>query len=106
MEAAYSRLAFELQGKGYAVVPEVNSDIPKNAAVRDYVRSALDKAEVSVHLVGEKRGFVPDDDALDPIVKLQLGFARERAARSASPLDSLFRGGGRPSPEALAISHG
>ena len=91
MEAAYSRLAFELQGKGYTVVPEVNSDIPKNAAVRDYVRSALDKAEVSVHLIGEKRGFVPDDDALDPIVKLQLGFARERPARSASPSDSRFR---------------
>ncbi len=91
MEAAYSRLAFELQGKGYTVVPEVNSDIPKNAAVRDYVKTALEKAEVSVHLVGEKRGFVPDDDELDPIVKLQLGCARERASRSAEPSESVFR---------------
>ena len=91
MEAAYSRLAFELQGKGYTVVPEVNSDIPKNATVRDYVKTALEKAEVSVHLVGEKRGFVPDDDELDPIVKLQLRFARERAAQSAEPSESTFR---------------
>jgi hypothetical protein len=91
MEAAYSRLAFELQGKGYTVVPEVNSDIPRNAAVRDYVKTALEKAEVSVHLVGEKRGFVPDDDELDPIVKLQLKFARERAAQSADPSGSTLR---------------
>lgn len=56
MEGAYSRLAFELQGKGYNVVPEVNSDVPKSAAVRDYVNTALEKAEVSIHLVGEKRG--------------------------------------------------
>jgi hypothetical protein len=91
MEGAYSRLAFELQGKGYSVVPEVNSDIPKNAAVRDYVKNALDKAEVSIHLVGEKRGFVPDEDGLDPIVKLQLAFARDRAARSPDPSGSVFR---------------
>ena len=91
MEGAYSRLAFELQGKGYTVVPEINSDIPRNAAVRDYVRSALDKAELSVHLVGEKRGFIPDDDELDPIVKLQLAFARERAARSTDPSAPAFR---------------
>jgi TIR domain len=90
MEGAYSRLAFELQGKGYTVLPEVNSDIPKNAAVRDYVKTALEKAEVSVHLVGEKRGFIPEDE-LDPIVKLQLAFARERASRSANLSESVFR---------------
>jgi hypothetical protein len=91
MEAAYSRLAFELQGKGYTVVPEVSSDIPKNSTIRDYFKSALAKAEVSVHLVGDKRGFAPDDDQLDPIVKLQLGFARERAAEGASQTEAAFR---------------
>jgi hypothetical protein len=91
MEAAYSRLAFELQGKGYTVVPEVSSDIPKNSTIRDYFKSALAKAEVSVHLVGDKRGFAPDDDQLDPIVKLQLGFARERAAEGASQTEGAFR---------------
>lgn len=91
MEAAYSRLAFELQGKGYTVVPDVSSDIPKNSAIRDYFKSALAKAEVSVHLVGDKRGFAPDDDELDPIVKLQLGFARERATEAASQTGTAFR---------------
>ena len=91
METAYSRLAFELQGKGYTVVPEVSSDIPKNSTIRDYFKSALAKAEVSVHLVGDKRGFAPDDDELDPIVKLQLGFARERAAEAASQTEAAFR---------------
>jgi len=91
MEAAYSRLAFELQGRGYTVVPEVSSDIPKNSTICDYFKSALAKAEVSVHLVGEKRGFAPDDDQLDPIVKLQLGFARERATEAASQTGPAFR---------------
>ena len=91
MEAAYSRLAFELQGKGYAVVPEVSSEVPKNSTIRDYFKSALAKSEVSVHLVGDKRGFAPDDDQLDPIVRLQLAFARERAAETASQTEAAFR---------------
>lgn len=91
MEAAYSRLAFELQGKGYSVVPEVNSDVPKNSTVLTYINDALAKAEMSVHLVGEKRGFVPDDEALDPIVKLQLVRARQRAAQNAEQTGRVFR---------------
>jgi hypothetical protein len=91
MEAAYSRLAFELQGKGFSVVPEVNSDIPKDSTVLTYINDALAKAEASIHLVGEKRGFVPDDDALDPIVKLQLMLARERAAPKADHTGRVFR---------------
>jgi TIR domain len=91
MEAAYSRLAFELQGKGYTVVPEVNSDIPKDSTVLAYVNDALAKAEASVHLVGEKRGFVPDDDALDPVVKLQLVRAREKAAQNPDQTGPVFR---------------
>jgi hypothetical protein len=83
MEAAYARLAFELQGKGYSVVPDVDSDVPKDSSVLAYVNDALAKAEASVHLIGEKKGFAPDDDALDPVVKLQLGRARERAAQIA-----------------------
>ena len=91
MESAYNRLAFELQGKGYTVVPEVNSDMPRDSAVLAYVNDALAKAEASIHLVGEKRGFVPDDDGLDPIVKLQLAFARERGAQGADPSAPAFR---------------
>jgi hypothetical protein len=92
MEAAYTRLAFELQGKGYTVVPDVASDIPKDSTALAYVNDAVAKAEASVHLVGEKRGFAPDaDEPLDPIVKLQLARARERAAAGASPTEPVFR---------------
>ena len=88
MEAAYSRLAIELHGRGYNVVPDGNSDITINAAICDYVRTALDKAEVSVHLIGEKRG-APDDDELDPLGKRQMdsrgsGRPEARAHRSWS----------------------
>ncbi|MBV8134291.1 MAG: toll/interleukin-1 receptor domain-containing protein [Deltaproteobacteria bacterium] len=79
MEQAYSRLALELQGRGYSVVPDVSSGIPSTGA-REYIDAALNRAELSIHLVGEKRGFVPDDDDTpEPIVKLQLVRATERA---------------------------
>ena len=79
MEQAYSRLAVELQGRGYCVVPDVSSGIPSTGACA-YIDAALNKAELSIHLVGEKRGFVPDDDdTTEPIVKLQLMRARELA---------------------------
>jgi hypothetical protein len=91
MEGAYSRLAFELQGKGYTVVPEVDSDMPRDSTVLAYVNDALAKAEASIHLVGEKRGFVPDDEALEPVVKLQFVRARERAAQKADQGGHVFR---------------
>ena len=92
MEQAYSRLALELQGRGYCVVPDVSSGIPSTSA-RAYIDVALNKAELSIHLVGEKRGFAPDDDDTpEPIVKLQLMRARERAATaSADGENSKFR---------------
>ena len=91
MEAAYTRLAYELLGKGYTIVPDFNSDVPKNAAARDYFLAALAKAEVSVLLVGEKQGFAPDDDEPTPILKQQLTRAREKAGGSANRADPVFR---------------
>ena len=83
MERAYNRLALELQGRGYSVVPEVSANIP-NTGARDYVDEALKTSELSIHLVGEKPGFAPDDEDLPRIVKLQLMRARERAAASGN----------------------
>lgn len=91
MEAAYHRLAFELQGKGFGVVPDVNSDIPKDSSALAYIDDALTKAEASVHLVGERRGFVPDVDPPDPIVRLQLIRARQQTADSATQTGRVFR---------------
>jgi hypothetical protein len=90
MEAAYNRLAFELQGKGFSLVPDVYSEIPKDSSALAYIDEALAKAEASVHLVGERRGFVPDVDPPDPIVRLQLVRAREQA-QGADQTKAVFR---------------
>ncbi len=84
MKAAYSRLALELQGKGFSVVPDVSADLPSDATAAASVKDALAKAEVAVHLVGKRPGFAPE--GLDPIVKLQLALAREKATASAQPI--------------------
>jgi TIR domain-containing protein len=90
MEQAYGRLALELQGRGYSVVPDVNANIP-NTGARDYIDAGLKAAELSIHLVGEKSGFAPDEDDLPRIVKLQLMRARERAGAAPGPIGPKFR---------------
>ena len=89
MKAAYARLAFELQGKGFDVVPEVTADLPNDAGALAIVSEALAKAEASIHLVGDKPGFAPE--GLDPIVKLQLALAREKAVPNADQTARVFR---------------
>ena len=77
MKAAYDRVANELQGKGFGVVPRVAADVPGDTTALAFVGDALAKAEASIHLVGQMPGFAPE--GLDQIVKLQLATARERA---------------------------
>ncbi len=89
MKEAYARLALELQGKGFTVVPDVAADLPNDASTLAVVKEALSKAEASVHLVGEKPGFAPE--GLDPIVKLQLALAREKSPESGDPTQRVFR---------------
>lgn len=89
LTAAYARLAFELQGKGFTVVPDVSRDLPNDATATAIIKDALGKAEASVHLVGEKPGFAPE--GLDPIVKLQLALARENAAPDSGAGERVFR---------------
>jgi hypothetical protein len=89
MKEAYARLAFELQGKGFSVAPDVTADLPSDAGALAIVKDALAKAEASVHLVGERPGFAPE--GLDPIVKLQLVLAREKAMQNADQPQRVFR---------------
>jgi TIR domain len=91
MKEAYARLAFELQGKGFSVVPEVAADLPSDSSALGLVNDALAKAETSVHLVGEKPGFAPE--GLDPILKLQLARAHDKAAATMArdPAGRVFR---------------
>jgi TIR domain len=89
MKGAYARLAFELQGKGFTVVPDVSVDLPNDARAVEVVKDALSKAEASVHLVGEKPGFAPE--GLEPVVKLQLALAREKSLEATDPTQRAFR---------------
>jgi hypothetical protein len=114
MKAAYVRLVNELQGKGFIVTPDPNQDPPDDAGARAFFADAIDKAEAFVHLVGDRPGFAPE--GLDPIVKLQVALAREKAAQvEGAPGERIKRriiwapkildeGGGAPAaPAAPAV---
>ncbi len=72
MRAGYDRIVSELVGKGHTVVPPPGDEIPLDTAV-DVINAALSKAEIAVHLLGEKAGEAPEDQL--PMVKLQLALA-------------------------------
>jgi hypothetical protein len=78
MRAGYDRIVSELIGKGHTVVPAPSEDIPLGSAV-SFIDEALSKSEISVHLLGEKAGEAPEDQA--PLVKLQLARAAAKAAK-------------------------
>jgi hypothetical protein len=77
MREAYSRLVDELMGAGYAIVPDAAANIPCDSSATRFVDKALLESDVSIHLLGESAGYVPE--GCDPIVKLQLSRAKARA---------------------------
>jgi hypothetical protein len=81
MRLGYDRIVSELTGKGHAVVPDPAADIPLDTAA-DVIDEALSKAEIAVHLLGEKVGEAPEDQP--PMVKLQLARAAAKAAHDAN----------------------
>jgi hypothetical protein len=91
MRENYARIAKELEGRGYAVVPAVDSELPRDSSALAYIDTALAAAELSVHLVGEKPGFAPDDVKLDRIVKLQLARAALRVPAADGATGREFR---------------
>ncbi len=70
MRAPYARLVDELRQRGYIVAPPPDADIPPDASAKDFIREALSGAELSIHLLGDKAGWAPEDS--EPIVPLQL----------------------------------
>ncbi|HET7813934.1 MAG TPA: toll/interleukin-1 receptor domain-containing protein [Candidatus Baltobacteraceae bacterium] len=84
MVEAYARVANELSKNGYIVAPAADAEIPRDTGAREFVESQLQGADVSVHLLGDRAGYAPED--CDPIVKLQL----TRAAAQAMT-DRTFR---------------
>lgn len=90
MRQPYLRLVDELEGRGYRIAPERDSEIPYDDTAPGFVADALAAAEVSIHLLGEKSGYTPEDS--EPIVKLQLSRAALRAAgNGAAEAQGEFR---------------
>jgi hypothetical protein len=81
MRTQYDRIVSELVGKGHTVVPPPAQDIPLTSAVAN-IDAALQEAEISIHLLGERAGEAPEDQL--PMVKLQLARAAVKAAGDAS----------------------
>ena len=95
MRMPYERLVEELQHprRGYVVVPDPNAEIPLDStgSATAFIDTALDGAEIAIHLLGEKPGRAPDDAEATPIVKLQLTRAALRAAVPAKTDAGAFR---------------
>lgn len=77
----YETLVRELRKRHYTVTPDAQSPLAdERQAVLNEVRAGLARAELSVHLVGERRGYKPD--GLDiGIVSLQLAEAAGEVTR-------------------------
>lgn len=86
MRQAYDRLATELRSSGFAVVPDIGADIPNDSGAIKFIDDALGQTDISIHLVGDKQGFAPEE--ADPIVKLQL---KRAAARIAAGSQGRFQ---------------
>jgi hypothetical protein len=80
MREAYVTLAGELRGRGYNVVPAVDTDIPSDPSAESFIDALLAKATFSIHLLGDRPGFAPEGS--EPIVRLQLARAAVRAAQA------------------------
>jgi hypothetical protein len=80
MEQAYLRLVEELQGRNISVAPPPKERIPADSTAAAFVVNELAKAELSIHLLGEKSGYTPEDTD-DPIAELQI---RQAAVREAA----------------------
>jgi hypothetical protein len=86
MTSQFDRVVQELQNRDYTVLPYAHEQIPQDASALAFFDDALTKAEVAIHLLGEKSGFIPDEN-MAPIAKLQL----ERSARRVTPSSSFRR---------------
>jgi hypothetical protein len=92
MKDSRDTLVEELARRGFRVVPDAAVDLPREGSrAQVVIDAALAEAEVSIHLLGDKLGFTPEDSA--PIVRLQLERAVAQVAASgpeACPIRRLI----------------
>jgi hypothetical protein len=75
---AWRRVANDLRGSGYTVLPSEGRLPDTLPAAEVAVGGALARAELSVHFLGESEGGKPDGSE-ETLVRLQLRLARERS---------------------------
>ena len=92
MEQAYGRLALELQGRGYSVVPDVSANIP-NTGARDYIDAGT-------------QGRRAVDPSRRREVRLRAGRGRPAAHRQAAADARPRTGGRRTGPQRPEIPAG
>jgi hypothetical protein len=77
IKEAREKLANDLQGHGYTVLPE--HELPRDeAGYVAAVQSMLERCALSIHLIGEKPGLVPDWASQKAVVVLQNELAVQR----------------------------
>jgi hypothetical protein len=80
MEACHATLLDELRHREIRVVPDTDLPMQGEPAIA-MIDAALGQSRLSIHLLGDKLGFQPEDAA--PIVRLQLDRAAAKAAATA-----------------------
>lgn len=77
-------LATELARMGCTVLPDHNLPVVEAALVDD-VRAMLARSTLAIHLVGDRRGFVPDGESQRSLVEIQNDLAVERCRNTPMP---------------------
>ncbi|HKM73493.1 MAG TPA: toll/interleukin-1 receptor domain-containing protein [Stellaceae bacterium] len=88
MREAYCRVIAELQGRDIRIVPDPNVEVPHDATAAAVVDEWIAGAAFSVHLLGDKLGYAPED--APHIVPLQLAHAAARAAATTPAEEPPF----------------
>jgi TIR domain len=81
MLESYRALIWELQGRGYRVTPDGYKDLNDlGEEARSTVVKALEDAEASIHLLGQRKGGRPDGFDMD-LVPMQLAAAADETRK-------------------------
>jgi hypothetical protein len=82
MEADYRRLCTELRGRGFTIEPSPESEPwTELADATSAIAAALARAELAVHLVGTRTGYMPESSD-QAIVPLQLALSAQHMRRN------------------------
>jgi hypothetical protein len=98
----YQNLVEELVGRGFGITPDPDKDLGnRGEEVRSAVVKALAEAEVSIHMLGKRKGIRPDGLDMD-LVPMQLAAAADEAKRRLGSFERLIWAPAVLPPEASA----